>query len=94
MQELVRADLFFAISATAVIVITVAVVVVLIYLFNIVRDVRRITKLAKDESELLAEDMKVIHEQARRGAAAKGLVAFIAAVIKRRRTKKKKDINS
>ncbi len=58
MDDFLKADIFFLISAFGVIVVTIVLAVALYYLVRILRDVRHISKVAKEETDHIAEDVE------------------------------------
>lgn len=58
MNELARADIFFTITAVAVVILGVLAAVILIYLIRILEDLRRIAALAKEETLHVVEDLE------------------------------------
>lgn len=58
MNDLLKADLFFLITAFGVIVVTIVLSTALYYVVRILRDVRHISKVAKEETDHIAEDVE------------------------------------
>ena len=58
MDDLLKADIFFLIAAFGVIAVTIVLFSVLYYLVRILRDVRHISKVAKEETDHIAEGVE------------------------------------
>lgn len=88
METFLKADIFFAITAVAVVVLSVLVGVAVVYIIRILQNVREISDTAKREAHLLAADI----DDLRTGVKTKGsrLKSFFnfAAKMKSRRSKK------
>lgn len=67
MQEIAKADIFFFITTIAVVVISVVLVIALIYAVKIMRNVRHISDLAKEEMDELVKDVKELRGHVRHG---------------------------
>lgn len=65
MAELMKADIFFFITTIAVIVLTVAAVVFIIYLIGIMRNVRDISEILKDQSKQISNDVTDLRQAIR-----------------------------
>ena len=63
MSEVLKANIFFLITALAVICITIILAVVLIYLVRILKDLKVISRKLKEQTELLSEDVNVLRKK-------------------------------
>ena len=67
MAELAKADIFFLITAIAVIIITVIVLIALFYIVKILRSIENITENVKNESKHIIEDVAIVRKVMERG---------------------------
>lgn len=90
MDILIHADVFFFITSIAVIVVTAVLVVLLVYLVRIVRDVKYISRKAKTETDLLAEDVGDLRKGLRtEGMKFKFFTDFFSKIYKRNKKGRK-----
>ncbi len=68
MQELIHADIFFLISAVAVVVVTVGLVGAFYYLIRILKNVHEISERAKKLSEEMETDIESLRNGVKSGA--------------------------
>lgn len=86
MNTLLYADVFFFITAIAVIFVTAFLVAVLIYVLFILSDIKHISRKAQEESELIAEDLSELRQKVKKeGAQLKHFVSFFHHLGKRRK---------
>ena len=91
MNSFARADLFFAITSGAVIVVTACLVVALIYLVSILHEVRSLVVLVRKEGELLSENLGDLRSHiSREGFKWTFLFAFLRKLWKRRSSSRRK----
>lgn len=57
MTELIKSDVFFFITAVAIVVVTIVILVALYYVIKILRDFEEISDIVKNESKLIAGDI-------------------------------------
>jgi uncharacterized protein YoxC len=62
MSEVLQANIFFMITAIAVVVVTIMVAVALYYVIRILRAVRDIAERVREGSEVIAEDVATVRE--------------------------------
>lgn len=62
MSEILQANIFFMITAFAVIVVTVMVMVALYYVIKILRAIRDIAERVREGSEVIADDVANVRE--------------------------------
>ena len=88
MSEIIHADIFFFITAVAVILLTVIFGVALIYVVLIVRDLRAIVARVRRASESLESDLNAFREEVKQeGYKARALVDVALGFIARKLTK-------
>lgn len=78
-------QVFFTLTAAAIIVITILLAVVVIYAISIVRTIRRVVRTAEFAAELLKEDvMELRHSLKTRGFTLAALLSFFRHLGRRR----------
>ncbi|MES2014406.1 MAG: hypothetical protein V4437_01145 [Patescibacteria group bacterium] len=93
MNTLIHADIFFFITAIAVVVCTAAFLVAAWYVIQILRDIREISTKAKDAAGKLETDFNELREDMKRkgrkvGSMADMILAFFTSLIPRPKKKK------
>lgn len=84
MEDILKQDIFFFITTVSVVVLTILLVIAAVYIIKIVKDIKFITRKAKDESELLSEDLKELRQNVRtEGAKMKHFAKFLTNIYKR-----------
>jgi len=63
MESLIQADIFFFITTIVVIVLGILSAIILFYITTILADIREISRIARSESEGIAEDIKHIRQE-------------------------------
>ena len=85
MTEVVHADIFFFITAIAVIVVGVASLIALYYAIVILRDAREIVKKIRQASDEIEEDFEDLRENIRNeGVKVRAIVELVLAFIRRK----------
>jgi len=86
MDTLMKADIFFFITAIAVVLVTIVFIVVLVYVAKILKDIKYITKKAKSEADLIAEDLSELrHNVKEKGAKLKYFFDFFNNLHKKKK---------
>ncbi len=91
MEAVLKSEVFFFITGTAVVVLSVVLLVALYYLIKILRDVKEISRTVKRESELIASDVDAVRRSIKKKG--KQVGAFIkraASPNSKRKAKHKK----
>jgi hypothetical protein len=57
METLAKADIFFVVTTAAIVFGAIALVIIAAYVVRILRDVKRISRVVKDETEGIAGDI-------------------------------------
>ena len=57
MQGLLKSDIFFVVTTFAVVFVSAALVVALIYIIRILKDMKILSRKARDEGERILEDV-------------------------------------
>ena len=88
MSGLIHADIFFFITAVAVVLLTAIFAVVLVYVVFIMRDVRAIVARMRRASESLESDFNALRNEVKQeGYKARALVDIVLGFISRKLTK-------
>ncbi len=84
METYLKADLFFFITAVAVVLLTFFLVAVLYYVIQLVRNLRDISQTAKTESELVSKDLGELRQNVReQGLKFKHFSQFFSSIYSR-----------
>lgn len=95
MEGILKSDIFFFITAVAVVIFAVAALVVFIYIIRILRDVKKFSSRVREEGEHLTQDVHDLHHNVRaQGKKAKDLsnlvVKTVTQKVKKATRRKKK----
>lgn len=90
MSEVLLANIFFMITAMAVVVFTVLVCVLVYHLIKIVRTIRRIVDRVEAGSEVLADDIEHIRDSLNAAELVKFMMRFVPGAQARTRRRKAK----
>jgi biopolymer transport protein ExbB/TolQ len=78
-------EIFFTITAAAIIIITLLIAIVVIYAISIIRTFRRIIRTAEFAAEMLKEDMSELRQSIKtKGLSLSALLSFFRHIGKRR----------
>lgn len=90
MESIMKSEIFFFISSIAAVILTILIGVIAAYLIRILRNVDDISEKAKDEAELIKEDVADLRQNIREeGIKVKSFVKFFKN-LKGRKIKNKK----
>ena len=94
MNALVQADIFFFVTTAAIMVITIALVIALILFIQILRDVRHVSKRAKEESDRVLSDvadvLRFLKKEGKRAIDVKGVLeSIIGTFFSKRKSPKR-----
>lgn len=95
MQTLIHADIFFFITSIFIIFLTVGFAAALVYIIPILKDMRHLSALAREEGDKLAHNIDEMRSAVKEeGVKAKSILDyFLALFIKRQKIgRKRKDI--
>ena len=88
MSELVHADIFFFITAVAVVLLSTIFAVALVYIIVILRDVRAIVARMRRASESLESDFNALRNEVKyEGLKARAMVDLVLGFVGRKITK-------
>ncbi|MCR4322563.1 MAG: hypothetical protein NUV61_00545 [Candidatus Azambacteria bacterium] len=92
METLIQADIFFFITSIFVILLTAGFAVALFYVIPILKDMRHLSALAREEGDKLAQDIDALRTAAKEeGTKARSILDyFLTLFIKRRKIVRKK----
>lgn len=62
--SIIKADIFFAVTTVAVVVVSIGLVISLYYLVKILRDIKFLSDKAREEGEKILEDVRAFREEA------------------------------
>ncbi len=68
METLAKADIFFLITAGAVVLVTLFLLAILFYILKILRDVEDITENVKNESKNIVDDVSYVRRTFEKGS--------------------------
>jgi uncharacterized membrane protein len=88
MTEVLHANIFFFITAIAVVVFTLLLCVLLFHVIKITQSVRRIVDRIEEGSEVIAEDMVQLRRFFAEGSIVTHLLSMFMGQKKRRKNKK------
>lgn len=91
MTEILQANIFFFITAMAVVVFTTFLCVAVFYLIKILRSVKNITERIDQGSETIAEDIKQLREYIAEGSLISQLIGLFIKSGRRGRRPKQDD---
>ena len=81
MNAFVQADIFFFVTTLAILVVTIAIVIALFFFIQILRDVRHVSKRAREESDRFLTDMedlrRFLKKEGKRAIDVKGVLESI-----------------
>lgn len=76
MSDILKSDIFFVVTTVAVVAVTVLLIIVLARLLGILKNVKKVSKLAGDGADAIREDLGAVRREVHAGAQqAKGEMA-------------------
>lgn len=92
METLIKADIFFFITSIFIIFLTVGFGVALVYIIPILKDMRHLSALAREEGDKLSEDLDELRSAVKEeGQKAKSIIGyFLALFMKRQKVVRRK----
>lgn len=90
MTGILQSNIFFFITSVFVLILIVGAVIVIFYLARILRDLRAISKIAKDETAKVAGEMDMAMAKLKNGEAAGRVAVWFSNIFKKRKVGKKK----
>lgn len=95
MDSLLTSDIFFFITSLSVVLITVVVVIIGLRILPILRDIRKVVSVFKEEGEQIIKDVQTVRATVKeRSAATKNAISIISSFFtpkKKGKTKTKKE---
>jgi hypothetical protein len=96
MQEFLKMDIFFVVTTFAIILVSVGLVVALIYVIRILKDMKILSRKARDEGEKILDDVASFREDTKeKGASLSKLFSFFFPFFgfSKKRKSKNRDSN-
>ena len=91
MSNLIQADIFFFITSFSVVVFSFLMIVIFYYVIRILRDIKHISRIAKEESEIISDELSEFRINIKReGAKLKHLSNVFTKVYKKSKKVTKK----
>jgi len=91
MDPFFKQDIFFFITSAAVIIVGLLVSILIVYLIKIAKDVKYITLKAKNQADIIGEELSDLRDNIKeKGAAVSHWVSFFNNVYKKSSKNKKK----
>ncbi len=77
MNEFLKLDVFFFVTTIAVVILTLLLAVLIVYIIKISKDIKYITKKARGEADLIANDLSDLRQNVKdHGAKMKYFLSF------------------
>lgn len=84
MYDLIQADIFFFITSISVILLTLLLAVIFYYVIKILKDIKHISRIASEESEIISDELSDLRRNIKKeGAKIKHLSNFFTKVHKK-----------
>ena len=94
MQGLLKSDIFFVVTTFAVIFVSVALVVALVYIIRILKDMKILSRKARDEGEKILEDVAEFRQDAKeKGASLSKIFSFLGFTKKKKSKYRDADVD-
>jgi MFS superfamily sulfate permease-like transporter len=89
--SIVKADIFFFVTTIAVVVLTLILSIIMIYLISILRYVKHISQIAKDQAEVISDDIDDLRGTIKtKGASLASIFDFLGSMTRKKVDKKTK----
>ena len=86
MNDFLKQDIFFFVTTIAVVVFTICLIILLIVTIRVVNDIKYITKKAKEEADLISQDLSDLRQNVKeKGLKFKYLLSFFNNLGKKRK---------
>jgi hypothetical protein len=86
MTEFAKMDIFFFITTIALVLLVILLIIMALYLISIFNDIKYITKKAKAQSDLIAEDLDELRHKVKNGFSWSSLIYFFTKLFKKRKS--------
>ena len=91
MDDVLKADIFFFITAIAILVFSVFLAIAFFYAIRILRDIKHISSMAKKESDIISEELSDLREHIKKGGTkVKYFLSFFDKIYKANKRIKQK----
>ena len=85
MNDFLKQDIFFFVTTIAVVAVSLLLIVLIIYFIKISKDVKYITRKAKNEADLISKDISDLRDNVReKGFKLKYLLSFFNSLRKKK----------
>ena len=78
LESALKSDIFFFITSIAVVGVTVMILITLLYVAEILRDIRHVSKKVRDESDHLADVLRLVADDIQKGTSKVRKLASVA----------------
>lgn len=68
MQSLIHADIFFFVTTIVVVAVALVLIVILIYIAVILSDIKKLSRIIRDEGAGIADDVRAFREEVKEEA--------------------------
>ena len=86
MDDFLKQDIFFFVTTIAVVLLTILFAILIIYIIKISRDIKHITRKAKNQADLISEDLSELRDNIKeKGAKLKYFMSFFNNLRKKRK---------
>lgn len=89
MTSLMKSDIFFFITAVAVVVLSVLLAIIFIYCFRAIKDLRFLASKIREEGEEIVKDVKEARIKMKERS--EGIFSTILSLFKTKRQRRKKE---
>lgn len=88
MDPFYQQDIFFFITATAVIIVGILLSILVVYLIKIARDVKYISRKAKNEADIISEELSGLRDNIKtKGAKLSHWISFFSGIYRKSKRK-------
>lgn len=79
MTNIIKSDIFFFVTAVAVVIVTICIIIMSFYVIRILKDLKIISQKAKDESQKIIDDVTSLRQNVvNRGVEISQFFSFIS----------------
>ncbi len=88
MSDFLKQDIFFFITTIAVGILTILIAILIIYIIKISKDVKYISHKAKNEADLISQDLSELRDNIKeKGSHLKHFISFFNNLSKKKKDK-------
>jgi hypothetical protein len=91
--SIIKADIFFVVTTISVALVSVGTIIALVYIIRILKDLKALSKKAKDEGEKIIDDVRILREGAEsKGAGLASLIyGIFGSFLPKQKSRRKKE---